>query len=181
MSNIQAQSANTPTNGIDSVKHSPQNASSESTSVRTSTRVQLDFANPPQKFPSFSNPSQNKPQQILKLQSTPPLQEEPANTAFTEVDIAIPLGALLPAALVDSAQNLNTAQVEVLDQISESFIDAALPLRNAEKVDEPSSSSEVVYKQMLDDADERYRALFGSEAYIAWNIRGGIEALAERP
>ena len=181
MSVIQVQSAHAPTRGIHSAKHLQDNALSESGSVRTSTGVQLDFANPPQNFPLFSNPSQNKPQQNLKLQSPLSLQEETVNTAFTEVDIAVPLGALLPAALVDSAENLNAAQVEALDQISESFIDAALPLRNAKQVDQLSVNSELVYKQTLEDADELYRALFGAEAYIAWNIRAGKEALADRP
>jgi len=181
MSESQVQPASASTKGIYSVKHSQQNVSPESTSVRTSTGVQLDLANPPQNFPLFSNPSQNKPQQNLNLQSPLSLQEETVNTAFTEVDIAVPLGALLPAALVDSAENLNAAQVEALDQISESFIDAALPLRNAKQVDQLSVNSELVYKQTLEDADELYRALFGAEAYIAWNIRAGKEALAERP
>jgi len=97
------------------------------------------------------------------------------------VETIVPTGGRLPAAIVDSSANLTEPQAEVLDRISEEFLDSAVT--NNVGVDDLKKNKEAQKKwsQSLMEANERYRALYGVDAYNARTIQAAKEALADRP
>lgn len=98
-----------------------------------------------------------------------------------EVEIPIPSGSTLPAALVDSTPGSTNQQAAILDTISEGFLEAIQIGTEQNPSEALSVGNEVVWKEALLDADEQYRAIFGQDAYIAWTNRAAQEALAEKP
>jgi hypothetical protein len=97
------------------------------------------------------------------------------------VETIVPTGGRLPAAIVDSSANLTEPQAEVLDRISEEFLDSAVT--NNVGVDDlkKNKAAEKKWSQSLMEANERYRSLYGVDAYNARTIQAAKEALADRP
>ena len=97
------------------------------------------------------------------------------------MEIPIPNGARLPAAIVDSSKNLTSPQTEIMDAISEKFLDSAMPSSTAAKDSSPQKTSEKNWSPSLNEANERYRSLFGVDAYNAWTSQAAREALNDQP
>ena len=98
-----------------------------------------------------------------------------------DMEIPIPSGARLPAAIVDSSKNLTSPQTEVLDAISEKFLDSAMPSSTVAEDFSPKQTSEKNWSSSLNEANERYRSLFGVDAYNAWTSQAAREALNDQP
>jgi hypothetical protein len=98
-----------------------------------------------------------------------------------DMEISIPSGARLPAAIVDASKNLTPTQTEVMDAISEKFLDSAMPSSNVPQDVPPKNISEKKWSQSLNEANERYRSLFGVDAYNAWTSQAAKEALNDQP
>ena len=98
-----------------------------------------------------------------------------------DMEIPIPNGARLPAAIVDSSKNLTSPQTEIMDAISEKFLDSAMPSSTAAKDSSPQKTSEKNWSPSLNEANERYRSLFGVDAYNAWTSQAAREALNDQP
>jgi hypothetical protein len=98
-----------------------------------------------------------------------------------DMEISIPSGARLPAAIVDASKNLNPTQTEVMDAISEKFLDSAMPSSTVTQDVSPQKTSEQNWSQSLNEANERYRSLFGVDAYNAWTSQAAKEALNDQP
>lgn len=97
-----------------------------------------------------------------------------------DMEISIPRGARLPAAIVDASKNLTPTQTEVMDAISEKFLDSAMPSSNVPQDVTPKNISEKKWSQSLNEANERYRSLFGVDAYNAWTSQAAKEALNDQ-
>ena len=97
-----------------------------------------------------------------------------------EVEFTIPSGVTLPAAVVDSANNLSSPQVEVLDAIAEKFLDSAMATASSTNNTSPQTLPRS-WSKSLNDANERYRSLYGVDAYNAWTSYAAKEALNESP
>jgi hypothetical protein len=97
-----------------------------------------------------------------------------------DTEIYIPIGARLPAAIVDSSKNLTSPQTEVMDAISEKFLDSSMPSSKANQNLSPQKNSEKAWSQSLKEANERYRSLFGVDAYNAWTSQAAKEALTDQ-
>ena len=98
-----------------------------------------------------------------------------------DTEISIPSGARLPAAIVDSSKNLTSPQTEVMDAISEKFLDSSIPSSTGAQDFSPQKTSEKHWSQSLNAANERYRSLFGVDAYNAWTSQAAKEALNDQP
>jgi hypothetical protein len=98
-----------------------------------------------------------------------------------DTEITIPSGARLPAAIVDSSKNLTSPQTEVLDAISEEFLDSAIPSSTGAEDSSPQKTSGKNWSPSLNEANERYRSLFGVDAYNAWTSQAAREALNDQP
>jgi hypothetical protein len=105
------------------------------------------------------------------------VQPPPPESLPGETEIAVPAGSVLPAALLDDSPGLSSGQAAALDGLSEGFLDSAqgAAAEGADPVDRRDG-----WRRQLAEANERYRALFGVEAYNAWTSRAAAEALAER-
>jgi hypothetical protein len=103
-----------------------------------------------------------------------------SHNGVVDMEIPIPSGARLPAAVVDSSKNLTSPQMEVMDAISEKFLDSAMPSSTATKDSSPQKTSEKKWSQSLNEANERYRSLFGVDAYNAWTSQAAREALNDQ-
>jgi hypothetical protein len=97
-----------------------------------------------------------------------------------DMEISIPSGARLPAAIVDASKNLTPTQTEVMDAISEKFLDSAMPSSNVPQDPPQKNISEKKWSQSLNEANERYRSLFGVDAYNAWTSQAAKEALNDQ-
>lgn len=93
------------------------------------------------------------------------------------LEISIPSGARLPAAIVDASKNLTPTQTDVMDAISEKFLDSAMPSFIVPQDVPPKKNAEKSWSQSLNEANERYRSLFGVDAYNAWTSQAAKEAL----
>jgi hypothetical protein len=103
-------------------------------------------------------------------------------------ELVVPRGAVLPAAFLDPAEKASPAQVGALDRLADDFV------REVTTVDATASSSVVppVEKRIVQrtqpsrwdaatqQANERYRQLFGVEAYKAWTAAAAKDALTEK-
>ena len=98
-----------------------------------------------------------------------------------DMEISIPSGARLPAAIVDASKNLTPTQTEVMDAISEKFLDSAMPSSAVTQDVFPKKNAEKNWSQSLNEANERYRSLFGVDAYNAWTSQAAKEALNDQP
>jgi hypothetical protein len=98
-----------------------------------------------------------------------------------DMEIPIPNGARLPAAIVDSSKNLTSPQMEVMDSISEKFLDSAMPSSTPAQNSSPQKTSDKNWSPSLNEANERYRSLFGVDAYNAWTSQAAREALNDQP
>ena len=98
-----------------------------------------------------------------------------------DMEISIPSGARLPAAIVDASKNLTPTQTEVMDAISEKFLDSAMPSSAVTQDVSPQKNAEKNWSQSLNEANERYRSLFGVDAYNAWTSQAAKEALNDQP
>ena len=98
-----------------------------------------------------------------------------------QIEMNIPQGARLPAAIVDASANLTPAQAEVLDRISEDFLDSAITNNPGSDDLKKNKAAEKKWSQSLMEANERYRSLYGVDAYNARSIQAAKEALADRP
>jgi hypothetical protein len=99
---------------------------------------------------------------------------------FEEQQIIVPAGARLPAALVDSSGGLSPQQAEVLDSISEEFLDSALSAQNHAGDAKNTKVAEENWSKSLNEANDRYRALFGVDAFNARTIQAAKEALSDK-
>jgi hypothetical protein len=98
-----------------------------------------------------------------------------------QMEMNVPRGARLPAAIVDASTNLTPAQAEVLDRISEDFLDSAVSSNPGVDDLQKNKSAQKKWSQSLMEANERYRSLYGVDAYNARTIQAAKEALADRP
>jgi len=114
-----------------------------------------------------------------------PVQANGANDAgVSEQELAVPLGARVPAALMDDSPNLTPQQAQALDTISSDFVDQASPQGNASTPKpSPAPNSPKTndnWNSALTAADEQYRALFGDAAYNARGMQSAVEGLHEQ-
>jgi hypothetical protein len=138
-----------------------------------------DFISPPQSLMPFADKSllnanlnQNLPIGNLSKGS---------QSEGVDMEISIPSGARLPAAIVDASKNLTPTQTEVMDAISEKFLDSAMPSSIVPQDVSPQKNAEKSWSQSLNEANERYRSLFGVDAYNAWTSQAAKEALNDQP
>jgi hypothetical protein len=112
----------------------------------------------------------------------------PANTALSasvampspaplvvDQDIPVPRGEALPAAIMDEGYGASPGQIQGLDDIAGEFLDNAL-VSGSPTYTDPQS-----WRDATRLADERYRSMFGAEAFNRWSIEAAKEALAEKP
>lgn len=101
-------------------------------------------------------------------------------------ELIVPIGSALPASLIDAGENASQAQVVAMDGIATDFIEALASVADA--APEPVTSSGRKPKPMnhratwdaaTRAADERYRMLFGVEAYNSRTAAAAKDALAE--
>jgi hypothetical protein len=126
--------------------------------------------------PSFSVPQSNSFAQV-------PIASDPALASNQE--ILVPQGGRLPAALIDLDQT-TPQQAQAADQIAESFLnvvsngapEVAQPRNRAAK--DAGAARGRAWEAARAEADERYRQLFGDEAYKAYSNAAAIEALREK-
>jgi hypothetical protein len=76
---------------------------------------------------------------------------------------------------MDEGYGASTAQVQSLDDIAGEFLDNALAPAS------PSQGDVQNWRIAARLADERYRTMFGVEAFNRWSIEAAKEALAEKP
>lgn len=103
------------------------------------------------------------------------------------VEFIVPRGAVLPAALVDSAEGASPAQNAALDTLANEFLnelaadDAPKPPTVVPLKKPPARAGQPDrWDAATRMADERYRQLFGVEAYNAWTAAAAKEALADK-
>jgi len=99
---------------------------------------------------------------------------DPASVVVDQ-EIPVPRGEPLPAAIMDEGYGASTAQVQSLDDIAGEFLDNALDSGP------PSQAGIQNWRDAARLADERYRSMFGVEAFNRWSIEAAKEALAEKP
>lgn len=103
------------------------------------------------------------------------------------MEFIVPRAAILPAAFLDSAEGASEAQGAALDRLAHDFL-SELAAAEAPKPPPVSPSKKQPARPGQPDrwdaatrlADERYRQLFGVEAYNAWTAAAAKEALAEK-
>ena len=150
-------------------------------------------ANSPSVSSSNPVPSQtlSSPQSVPLIAS--PVSSGGGSTIQSEDTFVVPLGARLPAAFSDNATNLTPQQAIARDGIANDFMDS-LPANEESTDTSPSANGDSSPDQgqgtgssvpqgewdsAATDADDRYRAMFGVEAYNAWSAASAKEALAE--
>lgn len=95
--------------------------------------------------------------------------------------VPVPLGARLPAALVDSATDVTPEQAAVLDNLADDFLNSTTPSASGNGPSpSPKNDEAPGWDPAVVDADERYRSLFGVDAYNTWTSAAAKEALAEK-
>jgi hypothetical protein len=105
-----------------------------------------------------------------------------------EQEIHVPRGAQLPAAIVDEGAGLQPAQAAAADAIADSFLNAieqggsgnGVSTGNKPSASKTGKSAASVWDSAREQADARYRALFGDSAYNAHTISARLEAMAEQ-
>jgi hypothetical protein len=134
-------------------------------------------------FPKGSKPVGGKSFLKANLNQNLPIGNLSNDSHIESVDLEIPIpsGARLPAAIVDSSKNLTSRQTEVLDAISEKFLDSAMPSFTGAEDSSPKKTSGKNWSPSLNEANERYRSLFGVDAYNAWTSQAAREALNDQP
>jgi len=120
--------------------------------------------------PKSSRPPANTAPSISTSVSWP----DPAPVVVDQ-EIPVPRGEPVPAAIMDEGYGASTAQVQSLDDIAGEFLDNALAPAS------PSQGDVQNWRSAARLADERYRTMFGVEAFNRWSIEAAKEALAERP
>lgn len=105
-----------------------------------------------------------------------------AGTVFSYVEVEVPAGFRLPAAVLDSIPSGTAAQAEALDRISEHFLDtvASGEGEGPESGLPGAGSVEAEWGGALDQSNELYRSVFGIEAFNSWTSRSAHEALKGR-
>ncbi len=122
--------------------------------------------------------------------ATPVASSTALSVSQVEEDIVVPLGARLPAALLDQTPNLTPQQASAVDAIANDFLDD-FPAENAASADQGQGQQEGQSQGTISppqdawdaaarEANERYRGMFGVEAYNAWTSASAQEALAEK-
>jgi hypothetical protein len=96
------------------------------------------------------------------------------------LEIVIPRGARLPAAILHSPNNLSPQQAEVLDRISEEFLNSVMP-ETSESKESLEKIDSKLWSKSLNDANEKFRAVFGVDAFNAVTMQAAKEALADKP
>lgn len=100
----------------------------------------------------------------------------------------VPLGASLPASLVDPGEGATQAQINVLDRMADDFVrqvqapeteESAAPATKPNTA-RPADQQPANWSAAAQAADERYRQLFGVEAYNAWSAAASKEGLQEK-
>lgn len=120
--------------------------------------------------PKSSRPPANTAPSISTSVSWP----DPA-PVIADQEIPVPRGEPVPAAIMDEGYGASTAQVQSLDDIAGEFLDNALDSGP------PSQAGIQNWRDAARLADERYRSMFGVEAFNRWSIEAAKEALAEKP
>lgn len=95
----------------------------------------------------------------------------------------IPYGAALPAPLIEPGSDATSAQIDAMDEIADAFVKdlATAQAEENESASKPKSiSPRTTWDAATRQANERYRLLFGVEAYNARTAAAAKEALAER-
>lgn len=91
-----------------------------------------------------------------------------------ELNIDVPFGAVVPAAVVDNAENRSPQQQAVLNKILTDFqSDVAAPASG-------SQSRLDTWNQARSRADEQYRVIFGDAAYNQMTMKAALDALPEK-
>jgi hypothetical protein len=76
---------------------------------------------------------------------------------------------------MDEGHGASAAQVQSLDDIAGEFLDNALDSGS------PNQAGIKNWRDAARLADERYRSMFGIEAFNRWSMDAAKEALAEKP
>lgn len=109
--------------------------------------------------------------QALSSTSVPPSLPVPPQAA--EQEVPVPPGSAIPAAIVAEPEGeVPEALVNTLDSIADEFLD---------KVTQPGSESpENIWRTATNEANERYRSIYGIEAFNRWTTQAAKDALKDR-
>ena len=168
-------------------KSQPLNGPSNTSAMRDDSQdpisaiipsIEIARINSSSRSRSFEDPNQgNNMNRNLAANNIQKNEENPE----IQMEMNVPRGARLPAAIVDASANLTPAQAEVLDRISEDFLDAAVTSNPGVDDLKKNKAAEKKWSQSLMEANERYRSLYGVDAYNARTIQAAKEALPDRP
>jgi len=119
--------------------------------------------------------------QSSRISSSLPTSNPKGSMDMEEV-IPVPLGAQLPAALVDPAPDATAEQAVALDNLADDFLNSTAADPDSTNNGNPTTpkDAEENWNSAASEANERYRSLFGVEAYNAWTTAAAKEALAEK-
>jgi hypothetical protein len=129
-----------------------------------------------------NNPSATMPTksglQGLVTGTSAPVYDAAGSELSTE--IPVPHQVAVPAATIDTAENATPAQADALDAISEKFLDDYT--RPA-----PANASNIAgaitdrsrWQDAAFEANQRYRGMFGVDAYNYWTSAAAKEALTD--
>ena len=119
---------------------------------------------------------------INNISKTEPLKSSAASEAVSAtapcrqgVDLEVPVGAKVPAALMDAGGKDDGPEIrEVLDAITNEFIAAIEHSRQAGR------DPEMAWDEALRVADEKYKLFFGQEAYNEATMEAAVEGIEEK-
>lgn len=119
----------------------------------------------------------------------PTIPAAPIAISSPEADgspIPVPAGTRLPAVLIDLGQTTNQL-AGVADQIAAAYLDrgtatnsSTAPTRSSAKESRPGASEAPAWDAAREAADERYRAIFGQEAYVRNSAEAARQALGSK-
>ena len=140
-----------------------------------------------QKTPRHPSATSSAPV-TLRAAAAPQSPAPPSTASVSSGEgLLVPLGASLPAPLVDPGDGATSAQVNMLDRISDDFVrrveagggDEAAPLKTDRNNTGNPAQRPANWDAATREADERYRQLFGVEAYNARTSAAAREGLQE--
>jgi hypothetical protein len=175
-SSLREEKKSQPLNGPSNTSAMRDEAQDSSSAINPS--IEIARINSSSRSRSFEDPNQgNNMNRNLAANNLQNNEENPE----IQMEMNVPRGARLPAAIVDASANLTPAQAEVLDRISEDFLDAAVTSNPGVDDLKKNKAAEKKWSQSLIEANERYRSLYGVDAYNARTIQAAKEALADLP
>ncbi len=101
-----------------------------------------------------------------------PVQDAPTAEQAESVEIELPPGARLPAALAPDSQDLplTPAQQTIKDRVAADFLEQV-------QTSDPTGSNPTEWNRLALDADERLRKLIGHDAFNRMTLSASLEAL----